>query len=161
VIAGLLGAAALLLVVAGAGKVVDPTRTVGALKALGWPSSPWLVRLGALAETLLGATALVVDGQVWGLLVAASYLGFTLFVISAIRADTPLASCGCFAQVDTPPRPAHVVVTALLAGGAVLSSALDAAPLFSAPWTAWLVAFVTATIAGSALVGRGIVSSEA
>lgn len=146
--AGLLGAAAILLVIAGAGKVVDPTRTAGALKELGWPSSPGLVRLAALAETVLGATALVVDSRVAGLLVAASYLGFTLFVMAALRADTPLATCGCFAQADTPPRPAHVVVTALLAGCAVI----PAAPLIDAPWTAWLVALVVATAAAGTLL---------
>lgn len=146
--AGFLGAATILLVVAGAGKVVDPTRTAGALTALGWPSSPRLVRLGALAETALGATALVVDSRVPRLLVAASYLGFTLFVMAALRADTPLATCGCFAQADTPPRPAHVVVTALLAGCAVVPGS----PLIDAPWTAWAVALVVATaVAGTLL----------
>ena len=145
--AGLLGAAAILLLIAGAGKVVEPTRTAGALKELGWPSSPSLVQLGALAETMLGATALVVDSRVPGLLVAASYLGFTLFVMAALRADTPLATCGCFAQKDTPPRPVHVVVTALLAGCALV----PAGPLVGAPWTAWPVALVVATAAAGRL----------
>jgi hypothetical protein len=150
VTSGLLGAAAILLVVAGAGKVVDPTRTAGGLQALGWPSHPWLVRLGALAETVLGTTALVVDSPVPALLVAASYLGFTLFVMSALRADTPLATCGCFAQADTPPRPAHVLITALLAACAVLGS--SSPPLLDAPWTAWALALVIATAAAGALL---------
>ncbi|HEX8804486.1 MAG TPA: MauE/DoxX family redox-associated membrane protein, partial [Acidimicrobiales bacterium] len=86
----LLGAAALLLLVAGAAKVADPTRTSVALAALGWPSSPALVRAGAAAEVVLGATALVVGGRVPAGLVAASYVGFGWFVAGALRSGTPI-----------------------------------------------------------------------
>ncbi|HEY8547667.1 MAG TPA: MauE/DoxX family redox-associated membrane protein [Acidimicrobiales bacterium] len=140
--AGALGAAALLLVVAGAAKVADPSRTAGALRALGWPSSPWLVRAAAAAELLLGLVVLVVGGRVPALLVAASYLGFALFVMAALRSGTPVGTCGCFARDDTPPSPAHVALDAVLAAGAVLAGALDAPALLDASWAAWLVAGV-------------------
>ena len=149
-IAGIVGAAALLLVVAGAGKIVDPTRTVGALRALGWPSHPWLVRAGAAGETLLGAATLVYGGRVLPLLVGASYLGFALFVMSALRAGTPVGSCGCFARADTPPSAGHVVLDGLLAVGAVTAGATDAPALVDASWVAWIVAVALAAYVGLA-----------
>jgi hypothetical protein len=149
VIAGFLGGAALLLVVAGAAKVADPSRLAGALAELGWPSSGLLVRIAAGAETVLGVTTLVVGGRVLALLVAASYLGFALFVMAALRAGTPVATCGCFGQADTPPSPGHVLVDALLAGGAVLAAATDAPPLLDASWVAWpSAAIVSAAVYG-------------
>jgi hypothetical protein len=146
VTAGVLAGAALLLVVGGASKVVDPSGLAGALGALGWPSSGIAVRAGAVAETCLGAATLVVGGQVLGLLVAISYLGFALFVMAALRAGTPLATCGCIGGVDTPPSPEHVVVDAVLAGGAVLAVAMDAPALAEAPWVAWPIALVVAVV---------------
>jgi hypothetical protein len=145
--AALLGAAGLLLVAAGAAKVADPSRTAGALAALGWPSSPALVRAGALAETLLGAAALVVGGRILALLVAASYLGFALFVMTALRAKTPIGTCGCFGRADTPPKPVHVTVDALLATGAVAAAATNAPPLLDASWWTWPLAAVLALAA--------------
>jgi hypothetical protein len=144
--AGAVGAAALLLVVAGAGKVADPTRTVGALRALrvrrgpALPSSPLLVRAGAAGELVLGAATLVYGGRVLPLLVAASYLGFAAFVAAALRSGTPVGTCGCFGRADTPPRPVHVLLDALLAAGAVAAAATGAPALVGASWVAWVTA---------------------
>ena len=146
-IAALLGAGALLLVAAGAAKVADPSRTAGALAALGWPSSPTLVRTGAMAETVLGAAALVVGGRILALLVAVSYLGFALFVMAALRAKTPIGTCGCFGRADTPPKPVHVTVDALLAAGAVAAAATDAPALLDAAWWTWPLAAIAALAA--------------
>jgi hypothetical protein len=147
VISALLGAAALLLVAAGAAKVADPSRTAGALVALDWPSSPLLVRTGAAAELVLGAAALVIGGPALALLVAASYLGFALFVMSALRAKTPIGTCGCFGSADTPPKPLHVTIDAALAAGAVAAAATDAPPLLDAVWWPWPLAVVLALAA--------------
>jgi hypothetical protein len=147
VTAALLGASALLLAAAGAAKVADPSRTAGALAALGWPSSRALVRGGALAELLLGVAALVIGGRVLALLVAASYLGFALFVMAALRAKTPIGTCGCFGQADTPPKPVHVTVDVLLAGGAVAAAATDASALVDAAWWTWPLAAILALAA--------------
>src|SRR5690606_18072277 len=91
-------AIAALLVLAGAQKVVDPTMTVGALRALRLPSSPLLVRAGAAAEAALGAAALTVGGPVLWALVAISYLAFAAFVTAALRSGTMIGSCGCFGR---------------------------------------------------------------
>jgi hypothetical protein len=148
---GALAGAAVLLAVAGAAKVVDPSRLVGALAALGWPASGTLVRVAAVAETVLGVATVVGGGRVLALLVAASYLGFAAFVMAALRAGTPLETCGCIGRADTPPSPEHVVVDGLLAGGAVLAGATDAPALWDASWVAWPVALVVAVVAYGAL----------
>ncbi len=121
--------AATLLAIAGAAKVVDPAATVGALRALRLPSSPALVRTGAAVELGLGVAAVVVGGPVvWGL-VAASYLGFTAFVVAALREGTMVGSCGCFGREDTPPHVSHVLLNVVLAGVAVAVAASGAGPV--------------------------------
>jgi hypothetical protein len=62
--------AALLLVVAGAFKLVDPSGTVGALRALGVVVDDARVRVLAGAEAVLGAIALAVSHEVIALAVA-------------------------------------------------------------------------------------------
>jgi hypothetical protein len=112
VITAPVGGAGLLLLAAGALKVVDPTRTAGALAARGWPVPSPAVRGAALAEAALGAAVVAVGGHVLPALVAASYAGFAWFVRGALRSGAPVGTCGCFGQTDTPPRRLHVVVDA-------------------------------------------------
>ena len=147
VLSALLGAPALLLLAAGAAKVADPTRTIGALRALGWPSAPALVRAGAGAEALLGAAGLVVGGPAVAVLTAASYVAFAGFVAAALRSATPVGTCGCFGRLDTPPRPVHVAVDAALALAALVSLA-DGGPALLADGS--LLAVVVA-LAGAGL----------
>ena len=107
---------AALLAVAGAQKLLDPTMTVGALRALRLPSSPLLVRVGSAAELALGVGAIVVGGSVLWSLVAVSYLAFTVFVGTALRRGTMIGSCGCFGREETPPHRVHVVLDVGLLG---------------------------------------------
>ena len=158
VAAALLGAASALLLVAGASKAVDPTRTAGALAALGWPSSPVLVRVGAVAEAALGALGLAVGGPAVAALVTASFAGFAAFVAAALRSGTPVGTCGCLGREDTPPRPLHVVVDLLLASGAAFAAATDPLPLADAPVAAWPLAGVVAGAAYVALTRRSVSS---
>lgn len=111
--------AALLLVAAGAAKVVDPTMTVGALRSLGLPSKPALVRAGALVEVLIAVLAIAVGGALWWSLVAASYLAFAAFVVVAMRSGAMVGSCGCFGREETPPHGVHVALDLALAGVAI------------------------------------------
>lgn len=107
--------AAALLALAGAQKLVDPTMTVGALRALHLPSSPLVVRAGSAAELLLGVSAVMVGGSVLWWLVATSYVAFGAFVVAALRHGTMIGSCGCFGREDTPPHATHVVLNGALA----------------------------------------------
>lgn len=141
---------AALLAVAGAQKLLDPTMTVGALRALRLPSSPVLVRLGSAAEVVLGVAAITVGGQLLWLLVALSYLAFGAFVVAALRSGTMIGSCGCFGREETPPHPSHVAVNLGLATLAIaVASRSPQAPLDSlvdAPGTG-LAVVALATVA--------------
>lgn len=119
--------AAALLALAGAQKVLDPTMTVGALRALRVPSTNGLVRAGAAAELALGVAAVVVGGAALWWLVAASYVAFAAFVVVALRKGTMIGSCGCFGREETPPHPSHVALNVALASvaAAVASSGPD------------------------------------
>jgi hypothetical protein len=113
---------ALLLALAGAQKLLDPTMTVGALRALRLPSSPWLVRIGSAAELALGVAAIALGGAALWWAVAASYVAFGGFVLAALRKGTMIGSCGCFGREETPPHWSHVVLNAGLAGLAALTA---------------------------------------
>jgi hypothetical protein len=157
-ITALVGAAALLLLGAGAAKVVEPNRTVGALAALGWPASPGVVRAGAAVEAVIGAATLAVGGRALAAAVAVSYAGFVVFVVTALRSDVPIGTCACFGRPDTPPRMLHAVIDAGFAGAAVAGAAIGAAPLVEAGPAAALGAVVVAIAAYLALTHRSGVS---
>ena len=143
----LVGAGALLLLGAGGAKVVDPSRTVGALATLGVPVGPVVVRIGALAEAVLGAVALVVGGRLPAALVGASFAAFAAFVAVALRSGRPIGSCGCFGRADTPPRWVHVLVDALLAAAGLAGAVAGADPLLDAPLPTVAAAVVLAGVA--------------
>jgi hypothetical protein len=111
-------AAAGLLVVAGAPKIVQPLDTWRALRSVGAPAPPVAIRIGGAVEVAIGLFAILQGDRLADALVAASYLGFTAFVIVALRKSGVVASCGCIGRPDTPPTVAHVVVTALFAAAA-------------------------------------------
>ena len=146
----LVGAAALLLLAAGALKVADPTRTAGALAARGWTVPPAAVRAGALAEAALGAATVVVGGRILPALVAVSYAGFAWFVAGALRSGTPVGTCGCFGRPDTPPRLFHVVVDAALAVAAAVGAVVGVDPLLEGSPA---VIAASVAVAGAAYVG--------
>lgn len=115
---GPLVAAAVLLVLAAVPKIGYPDDTARALRSTGLPGTTTLVRGLAVAELAIGAYALLIGDRFSAILVAASYLGFSGFVLLARSRKGVVSSCGCFGKSDTPPTIAHVVVTTLLAGGA-------------------------------------------
>jgi hypothetical protein len=122
-------ALAMVLAVAGAAKVLDPTMTVGALRALHLPASPGLVRLGAAAELGLAVAAVTLSGPWPYVLISVTMLGFAAFVVVALRRGTMIGSCGCFGREDTPPHWIHVVLDLLLAGVAGVAATFEQAPL--------------------------------
>jgi len=123
------GAAALLLVLAGALKLVDPSGTVGALRALGVVVDDARVRVLAGAEMALGALALAVANEVIALAVALSYAGFALVIVVALVRELPIDSCGCLGRLETPPGGRHLVVVGVALLGALGEAAEPSASL--------------------------------
>ena len=142
---------AALLALAGAQKLLDPTMTVGALRALRLPSSPLLVRIGSAAEVALGVGAIVVGGPVLWALVALSYLAFAAFVVAALRQGTMIGSCGCFGREETPPHPSHVAFNLGLTGLAVTVALVSPGPPMEAVIEAPGEGAVVLALAGLAL----------
>jgi hypothetical protein len=129
-----------LLALAGAFKLVRPTLTSGALRAMHLPSHPALVRVLGLAELLLGVSALVTGARPLLALASAAYLGFAAFVAAALASGAPLQSCGCFGQRETPPTVVHLAVN-LTAAIVLLAAAAGDLPkpaevLADQPWHA-------------------------
>ncbi|MDE3206200.1 MAG: hypothetical protein KGQ66_18485 [Acidobacteriota bacterium] len=147
-------AAAVLLAGAGVAKVWRPDDTARALRVAHLPSHRNLVRAGALAEVVVGVTAVALPGPVTGGLVAAAYAAFTVFVGVALARGWPLSSCGCFGRPDARPGPAHLVLDAGAATVSVWWSV--GAPgridrvFTGGPWQGWPLALVTVVTAGLA-----------
>jgi hypothetical protein len=128
-------AACLLLLAAGTIKAWQPAATVRALRLAKLPGSSSMVRLGGMAEAVLAATAVIAGGPLAAVAVTASYLGFTWFVVRALRLGAPLSSCGCFGRSDTRPTLVHVAVNLACAGVAAVAALLplpDAATVSAA-----------------------------
>lgn len=105
-----------LLAAGGALKVRRPGDTARALRVMGLPSSPAIVRAGAAVELAVGVGAGIWGSRSLAAAVALSYLGFAAFVWAALRRGAPLSSCGCFGAQDTPPTYVHVVLDLAAAG---------------------------------------------
>jgi hypothetical protein len=114
--------AAGVLAFAGGSKLLDPTMTAGALRAMGLPAHPWLVRAGAAVELLLAIGAVVVGGGYLWALVGLSYTVFAVFVIVALLSGRPIGSCGCIGRVDIPPTWLHAALNALMGAAASIQA---------------------------------------
>jgi hypothetical protein len=162
---GVMIAAAALLVVTGPPKLLRPAATITALRSVG---AVWVgrrtVRVLAIAEVVAGSVAAVVGGRAADGAVALLYLGFSGFLVLALR--TPTASCGCASRDDTPPTVGHLVMTTVFAVGAaaaaftggrtgLISMSRDAAPgqiaaavgfALIATWLAWTVLTISVRV---------------
>ena len=120
---------ALLLVISGTPKLINPSATRQALASLGLPSSPPAVRAIAVWEILVGAAVIIVGGWVAALLLTLTYAAFAAFIVAARLSPSRVSSCGCFGQEDSPPTTVHLVAD--LAGVAIgLVAAFASAPSF-------------------------------
>lgn len=120
---GPFSAACALLVLAGGYKILRPNPTTGALRAVRWPAGTGIVRSLGLGEVLLGAAALLSGGRALALAVGLLYVGFTAFVLAALRQGSAIQSCGCFGESETPPTLLHVATNLLLAATAIAAAA--------------------------------------
>jgi len=129
-------AGALLLTMAGGGKVRRPASTVGALKSVGFRVPRGAVRALGVAEVALGISAVIPGGPVPAALLGFGYLGFTGFVILAIRKGGTLSSCGCFGRPDTSPTSTHAIVTTAIGVCALVAVGFGGIDARQLAWTA-------------------------
>jgi hypothetical protein len=127
-LAGPFYAAAVLLVLAGVPKVLDPTSLVRATRSARLTVPGPVVRVLAAGEVVLGVAALLTGSRWTTVGVALSYAAFTAFVVLALSRGGVLASCGCFGKADVPATRTHAVVTSAFAAAAA-SGAPGALPL--------------------------------
>ena len=120
-LAGPLWVVLMVLVVAGAAKFRSPSPTASALEALHVPSPLLAARAMGIAEVILGIAAALTGSPLLFGLVAASYAGFTGFILWALNGNQAELSCGCFGHEDTPPTVGHAAFNAAAAAIAALA----------------------------------------
>ena len=128
VLEGPFAATCVLLALAGVSKVARPAPTVGALRAVRWPASFPLVRALGGGEIVVGVVALVTGAPAVALLVALLHGAFAAFVAIAMRAGSPVQSCGCFGETETRPSLVHLIADLVLAAGALAVAAGGGVP---------------------------------
>lgn len=134
---------AVVLVVAGGGKLRSPAAAADALRAAGLPAGALRARLVGTVEAATGLLVLVAPSRPALLVMAALYAVLGCFALRLLLAAEPAASCGCFGA-DAPPSPLHAVFDA---GAAVVALAAAVDPPPGLPELA-----ARAPIAGVALV---------
>lgn len=118
----LLDAIALLLVVAGAGKLVHPAESGRAAAVLGIGSlaSPLWVRLFGAFELIVGASVVAVGGVVPAGLAAVAY-SFLAVVAWRLLRVAPAQDCGCFGKAGQPITRSHLLVDICCAAVALMA----------------------------------------
>jgi hypothetical protein len=112
---------AALLIISGVPKLWNPDSTVLALRAVGVSRvGKRTARALTVSEIAIGAAAIAVGGRWADAGIALLYLGFSVFLIAALRGST--ASCGCTGRDDTPPTVGHLMMTTLFAACSVAAT---------------------------------------
>lgn len=119
-----------LLLLAGAVKLRTPEPTSLALRGVGLPGAPGIVRALGGVEITVGAGALVAPA-VGAPALAVLYAAFGAFVAYVLARGLPLSSCGCLGETETKPSLVHVAVT-LCAAAAGVAAALTTPPSLTA-----------------------------
>ncbi len=146
--------AALLLVVAGAAKLIRPADGFSGLA--GFRTRPVVVRLIGAIEAAAGTAALL-SGRPAAWIVGLLYAAFALVVLRAILAGA--SSCGCFGRLDAPPSLIHVAGNLTLAAMSFAAAGAASPPVSTvveamaeSPATGVALAAVVALLAGLVLV---------
>lgn len=128
-----------LLIITGVAKIARPHDVERALTSLGLPRVPFAGTMIGLVEVGVGVTAFVFPMAL--VLQGIAYLIFAGWILAALRADVPLASCGCLGKDDTPPSWGHLSLNVI---GSVVS--LAAAWSDPAPWSLGLEGFAMVSV---------------
>ena len=153
-VSALHASAALLLVVAGAAKLIRPADGFAGL--VGFRTRPVVVRLIGAVEAVAGIAALIAGGlAAW--IVGLLYAAFALVVLRAVLAGAD--SCGCFGRLDAPPSQIHVAGNLTLAAASFIAAGAASPPVPAlvqaageSPATGVALAVVIALLAGLVLV---------
>jgi hypothetical protein len=121
-------ATAVVLCAAGIAKLRSPVGAVRALRVVGLPASPWLVRAFAGGELALGAWSLAHPSPASAAAVACVYVGFSVLSLVLARRR---AACGCFGDGDAP---ASIIGSVLSATLGLVAVAAAAAPAHGVGW---------------------------
>ena len=155
VASAVLASAALLLVAAGAVKLIRPSDGFAGL--VGFRVGPLPVRMLGGAEVAAGAAVLWLGGPVAASAVGLLYGVFALAVGRALLAGAE--SCGCFGRLDAPPSRIHVVANLALAASSFAAAGADGAAipmiaraLVDSPAVGAALAVEVVVLAGLALV---------
>ena len=140
---------ALLLIVAGWGKLNRPAGTGAALQVVSLPSDARLARVLGLGEMCLGVAVLAGGGRLPTVLLALAYAGFA---VVAERQRRNGGSCGCFGTTSTPATALHVwfdvTAAAVAAAAAVAPGASLTATATDDPLRGALILLLVAVAAG-------------
>jgi len=117
---GLLWAAAVILGVAGGGKLIRPGPTIQAIRAADVPgefffASKFAVRILGLVEIGIAIAVLGGGGAVPAALLSVSYLALTVVAWRMIRV-APGQDCGCFGSSSEPISRWHLIVNGAFCG---------------------------------------------
>jgi hypothetical protein len=115
---------AVVLMVAGAGKLRAPAAAADALRSAGLPAGAAPARLAGTVEGATGVLVLVAPSRPTLSLMAVLYAVLGAFALRLLLAAEPAASCGCFGA-DAPPSPLHA---AFDAGAVVIAAAAAIGP---------------------------------
>jgi hypothetical protein len=140
-----LAIAALVLIVAGVAKFRAPRPAVGALRELGLPSRPPVIRVLAAFEIALGAWTLVSPSAIAAIAVACCY---AVFAALALLLASRRAACGCFGAGDFPASRLQAAISALLAAACAAAAVWPPHGILDRP--AGQAAVLVIGIAGSA-----------
>ncbi len=130
---GIVALAEVLLVMTAVLKLRAPGPAASALHQVGLEVPHAAVRLGAVAELVVGVGGLVTGRPIFSAGVALCYLVFAVFVARALGRPEPVSSCGCFGRSaglrggtgdpvgDTPPTTAHLAFNLVAVAVCVLA----------------------------------------
>lgn len=143
--------AAVLLVVAGAVKLVRPRPTAQALVDAGLPVGDRSGRVVGVAEVAAGAWALTRPSSGGAIALTVAYLAFAAFLAVVLVRNPGAASCGCAGAKAVPPSGLHLAMNLVAAVAGVAYVWVDGASL--AAWLGALGWGAVPVLAGLAAAG--------
>jgi hypothetical protein len=113
-------ASALLLFLAGIGKLAAPANAARALSAARLPNDRPFVRAFAAYELGLGTACIAIPTRPVAAALAITYAAFAVFLIRLMKIEDPVAGCGCVGgKKETPPSRVHVILNLVAAASSV------------------------------------------